>query len=67
MAYQYVREPLLSEEADELAHACKTVDEKLVKVRLPEVRPFTEGEPLHLDFDPNHVHLFDPRTGLRIN
>ena len=30
MAYQYVREPLRAEEADELCHACKTTEEKLI-------------------------------------
>ena len=30
MAYQFVREPLRSEEADQLCHACQTTDEKLV-------------------------------------
>jgi integrase/recombinase XerD len=30
MAYQYVREPLRAEEADELANACETPVEKLV-------------------------------------
>jgi integrase/recombinase XerD len=30
MAYQFVREPLCSEEADQLCHACQTTDEKLI-------------------------------------
>ena len=30
MAYQYVREPLMAEDADRLANACLTPDEKLV-------------------------------------
>lgn len=30
MAYQYVREPLTADEADRLANACKTAEEKLV-------------------------------------
>lgn len=30
MAYQFVREPLLPEEADRLSHACQTVEEKLI-------------------------------------
>jgi integrase/recombinase XerD len=30
MAYQYVREPLTGEEADRLANACVTSEEKLV-------------------------------------
>lgn len=43
---------------------CNVAD-LLVKVRLPEVRRFAENETVHLAFDPNHVHLFDPQTGLR--
>lgn len=38
-----------------------------VKVRLPEVRRFTEGETLRFDIDPGHVHLFDPETRRRID
>jgi len=30
MSYQYAREPLRSEEADQLAHACRTPKEKLI-------------------------------------
>ena len=30
MAYQFVREPLRSEEADQLCHACHTPEEKLI-------------------------------------
>ena len=30
MVYQFVREPLRPEEADQLCHACQTTDEKLV-------------------------------------
>lgn len=30
MAYQYVREPLRSEEADALSHVCETTEEKLI-------------------------------------
>jgi integrase/recombinase XerD len=30
MAYQYVREPLTSEESDELSHACQTPQEKMI-------------------------------------
>ena len=30
MAYQYVREPLRSEEADKLCHACETTQDKLI-------------------------------------
>ncbi len=30
MAYQYVRQPLRTEEADALSHACETTEEKLI-------------------------------------
>lgn len=30
MAYQYIREPLREEEADQLCHACQTLQEKLI-------------------------------------
>lgn len=30
MAYQFIREPLRSEEADRLCHACQTIEEKLL-------------------------------------
>ena len=42
------------------------VADQLVKVRLPEVRYFPENEVMSLTFEPDHIHLFDPRTGLRI-
>ncbi len=42
------------------------VDDQLVKVRLPEVRRFAENETTALSFEPEHIHLFDQKTGLRI-
>jgi ABC-type sugar transport system ATPase subunit len=39
----------------------------LMKVRIPDVRQFTEGQTLHLAFDPDRIHLFDPKTRWRIN
>ena len=42
------------------------VGDQLVKVRLSEVRHFTENELVPLSFEPEHIHLFDPQTGLRI-
>ena len=30
MPYQYVREPLRSEEADQLCHSCESIKEKLI-------------------------------------
>jgi ABC-type sugar transport system ATPase subunit len=38
----------------------------LVKLRLPEVRHIAENETVHLAFDPDHIHLFDPKTRRRI-
>jgi len=43
------------------------VGDTLVKVRLPEVRRFTDDEPVRLAFEASQIHLFDPATGLRIN
>lgn len=43
------------------------VGDDLVRVRLPEVRGFGDNELLHLAFEPGQIHLFDPRTGLRID
>lgn len=42
------------------------VDESLVKVRLPEVRRFADNEAVNLAFEPDHIHLFDPQSGTRI-
>jgi ABC-type sugar transport system ATPase subunit len=42
------------------------VDGQIVKVRLPEVQRFSEGETLRLSFDPGHVHVFDPQSRKRI-
>ena len=44
-----------------------SVGETIVKIRLPEVRPFAENEAVHLAFDPGFVHLFDPKSGARID
>ena len=41
--------------------------DQLIKVRLPEVRRLADNETVHLALDPNHVHLFDPKTRLRID
>jgi ABC-type sugar transport system ATPase subunit len=38
-----------------------------IKVRLPEVRRIEDGETVHLAFDPDHIHLFDPQTNRRID
>ncbi len=38
----------------------------LIKVRLPEVRRFTDNETLNLAFDPDAIHLFDPDRRTRI-
>ena len=44
-----------------------SIDDHLIKVRLPEVRGFSDDERLQLRFDPDQVHLFDPKTRLRID
>jgi ABC-type sugar transport system ATPase subunit len=43
------------------------VSDRLLKVRLPEVRRFAENESLNLAFDPRYLHLFDPQTRRRID
>lgn len=40
--------------------------DSLIKVWLPEVRHFAAGEILHLTFEPDHIHLFDPASRRRI-
>lgn len=40
--------------------------ERVIKLRLPEVRHFADNEAVHLAFDLDHVHLFDSQTGRRI-
>ncbi len=41
--------------------------ERVIKVRLPDVRRFNDTEALHLAFDLDHIHLFDSQTGRRID
>jgi len=58
---------LLSENLGESMLLNVEVDGEIVKVRLPEVRHLKLGEELHLAFDPEHIHLFDPTTRRRID
>jgi multiple sugar transport system ATP-binding protein/inositol-phosphate transport system ATP-binding protein len=58
---------LLSENLGESMLLNLRVGDDLLKMRLPEVQHFTEGETLHVSFDPAHVHLFDPDTRQRIS
>jgi len=57
---------LLSENLGESMLLNLAIGDHVVKLRLPEVRRFSEGETLHLAFDPAHIHLFDPTTRRRI-
>jgi ABC-type sugar transport system ATPase subunit len=57
---------LLSENLGESMLLNLDVDGQIVKLRLPAVRRFSEGEMLHLTFDPEHVHFFDPQSRKRI-
>jgi ABC-type sugar transport system ATPase subunit len=57
---------LLSENLGESMLLNLDLDGQIVKLRLPEVRRFTDGETLHLAFDPNFVHFFDPQSRKRI-
>lgn len=58
---------LLSENLGESMLLNVDVAGKIVKVRLPEVRHLSSGEPLHLTFEPAHIHLFDPQSRRRID
>lgn len=42
------------------------VEGRRVKMRAGELPSLTEGESVHLAFDPRSAHLFDRATGLRI-
>ncbi len=57
----------LSENLGESTLLNLKVGETLIKVRLPEVRKFAEGEAVRLAFEHDSVDLFDPQTRLRIN
>ena len=56
----------LSENLGESMLLNVNVGEILMKVRLPDVRNFAENQSFHLAFDPDLVHLFDPKTRRRI-
>ena len=43
------------------------IDGALVKLRLPEVRRFAEGDAVRIAFDRADVLLFDPETRRRID
>lgn len=57
---------LLSENLGESMLLNLNIGTDLVKLRLPYISQFQEGETLHLSFDPGYVHLFDPGTRRRI-
>lgn len=57
---------LLSENLGESMLLNLEVYGELVKLRLPDVRRFVDGETLRIALDANHVHLFDPNTRQRI-
>ncbi len=57
---------LLSENLGESMLLNLDLDGQIVKLRLPDVRRFTEGDTLHLAFDPNFIHFFDPQSRKRI-
>jgi ABC-type sugar transport system ATPase subunit len=40
--------------------------DQLVKVRVPEFEPRSEGDEVRVAFEPEAIHLFDSNTGLRI-
>jgi multiple sugar transport system ATP-binding protein len=57
---------LLSENLGESMLLNLEAEDKLLKVRLPEVRRFAVGEILHLVLERDHIHLFDPVSRRRI-
>ena len=56
----------LSENLGETMLLYLHVGERLIKVRLPELRHFADNQAIHLAFEPDHVHLFDLQNGRRI-
>jgi ABC-type sugar transport system ATPase subunit len=57
---------LLSENLGESMLLNLDLDGQIVKLRLSEVRRFTDGDTLRLAFDPNFIHFFDPQSRKRI-
>jgi ABC-type sugar transport system ATPase subunit len=57
---------LLSENLGESMLLNLDLDGQIVKLRLSEVRRFTDGDTLRLAFNPNFVHFFDPQSRKRI-
>jgi ABC-type sugar transport system ATPase subunit len=57
---------LLSENLGESMLLNLDLDGQIVKLRLSEVRRFTDGDTLRLAFDPNFIHFFDPQSRTRI-
>ncbi len=41
--------------------------EHLIKVRLPGIEKFADDSEVRIAFEPDHIHLFDPETGTRID
>jgi ABC-type sugar transport system ATPase subunit len=39
---------------------------ELVKMRVSGGSPFRDGEQIHVRFDPDRLHLFEPESGKRI-
>jgi hypothetical protein len=37
-----------------------------VKMRVSGASPFRDGEQIHVRFDPDRLHLFEPESGKRI-
>ena len=58
---------VLSENLGETMLINAEIEGAPVKMRLPEVRRIEDGETLHLVFEPDHIHLFDPQTKRRID
>jgi multiple sugar transport system ATP-binding protein/inositol-phosphate transport system ATP-binding protein len=57
---------LLSENLGESMLLNVEIEGEIVKLRLPQVRHLAIGETVHLVFDRDHIHLFDPATRRRV-
>ena len=57
---------LLSENLGESMLLNVDLNGQIVKMRIPEIRRFTENEPMQLSLDSEAVHFFDPKSRKRL-
>ena len=58
---------LLSENLGENMLLNVDLDGQIVKLRIPDIRRFSENETIPLSFDPGSVHFFDPKSRKRLS